>query len=86
MPALEITEAGGRIRLSLGGFAHGEGACLQEAADDLILAILRLVIAFRSTGFRGCSESHPDIETMSFLYELGEIAAAGGDIRSRVFA
>jgi hypothetical protein len=27
-----------------------------------------------------------DFETMSFLHELGEIAAAGGDIRARVFA
>lgn len=86
MPALNITEAGGRVRLNLGGFAQGEGLTLQEAADDLICSILRLVIAFRSTGFRACSESHPDLEMMGFLYELGEIAAAGGDIRSRVFA
>jgi hypothetical protein len=86
MPALSITEAGGRVRLDLGGFARGEGASLREAADDLILSTLRLVIAFRSTGFRACGEAQPDIETMNFLYELGEIAAAGGDIRSRVFA
>jgi hypothetical protein len=86
MPVLSVTEAGGRVRLDLGGFALGEGSSLQEAADDLILAILRLVIAFRSTGFRVCGEAHPDLETMNFLYELGEIAAAGGDIRSRVFA
>jgi hypothetical protein len=86
MPALSVTEAGGRVRLDLGGFAQGEGSSLQEAADDLILSILRLVIAFRSTGFRVSSESRPDLETMNFLYELGEIAAAGGDIRSRVFA
>jgi hypothetical protein len=86
MPALSITEAGGRVRLDLGGFAQGEGSSLHEAADDLILSILRLVFAFRATGFRACSESQPDLETMNFLYELGEIAAAGGDIRSRVFA
>ena len=86
MPALRVAEAGGRVRLDLGGLAQGEGASLQEAADDLILSILRLVIAFRSTGFRACGEVHPDLETMNFLYELGEIAAAGGDIRSRVFA
>jgi hypothetical protein len=86
MPTLSATEAGGRVRLSLGGFAQGEGSSLQEAADDLICSILRLVIAFRSTGFRACGEAHPDLETMNFLYELGEIAAAGGDIRSRVFA
>jgi hypothetical protein len=85
MPALSVTEAGGCVRLNLGGFVQGEGSSLQEAADDLILSILRLVIAFRSTGFRGCCESHPDLETMNLLYELGEIAAAGGDIRSRIF-
>jgi hypothetical protein len=86
MPTLAIVEAEGRVRLDLGGFARGEGSSLQEAADDLILSILRLVFAFRSTGFRGCGEAQPDIETMNFLYELGEIAAEGGDIRSRVFA
>jgi hypothetical protein len=32
------------------------------------------------------SELRADFETMSFLHELGEIAAAGGDIRARVFA
>jgi hypothetical protein len=66
--------------------AQGEGASLQEAADDLICTILRLVMAFRSTGFRATSEFRPDLEMLSFLYELSEIAAAGGDLRSRVFA
>jgi hypothetical protein len=86
MPAMTVTETGGRVRLDLGGIAQGEGSSLQEAADDLNCSILRLVMAFRSTGFRASSESRPDLETMDFLYELGEIAAAGGDIRSRVFA
>jgi hypothetical protein len=27
----------------------------------------------------------PDLETMDFLHELGEIAAVGGDIRARLF-
>lgn len=86
MPALTITENGERVRLNLGGFAQGEGSSLQEAADDLVCSILRLVMAFRSSGFRACSEIRPDFETMNFLHELGEIAAAGGDIRARVFA
>ena len=86
MPALTVTELGDRVQLSLGGLARGEGASLQEAADDLICSILRLVMAFRSTGFRAAGELGPDLETMSLLYELGEIAAAGGDIRARVFA
>ena len=86
MPELTLTEHGGRVRLKLGGFAQGEGSSLQEAADDLVGSILRLVMAFRSSGFRACAEARPDLETMNFLYELGEIEAAGGDIRSRVFA
>jgi hypothetical protein len=86
MPALTVTELEGRVQLALGGLAQGEGGSLQEAADDLICSILRLVMAFRSTGFKASSEFRPDLETMNFLYELGEIAAAGGDIRSRVFA
>jgi hypothetical protein len=86
MPALTITENGERVRLALGGLAHGEGSSLQEAADELVTSILRLVMAFRSSGFRTSSEMRPDFETMNFLHELGEIVAAGGDIRARVFA
>jgi hypothetical protein len=85
MPELTVTDLDGRVRLNLGGFAHGEGVSLQDAVDDLVLRILRLVLAFHSSGFRAPSECRPDLETMSFLYELGEIAAAGGDIRSRIF-
>jgi hypothetical protein len=86
VPALTITETRGLVRLQLGGLARGEGASLQEAADDLVCVVLRLAMAFRSSGVRASSELSPDRETLDFLYELGEIAAAGGDIRSRVFA
>jgi hypothetical protein len=86
MPALTITDGGGRVRLTLGGLAQGEGTSLQEAADDLVSSILRLLMAFRCSGFGACSEFCPDLETMDFLCELGDIAAAGGDVRARVFA
>ena len=85
VPSLTVTESVGHVRLELGGFAHGEGASLQEAADDLIRRLLATVMAFRSSGFRVSGEVLPDLEAMSFIYELGEIAAAGGDIRRRVF-
>jgi len=85
MPALTIVEHEGCVRLTLGGFARGEGWTLQEAADDLVACVLRFVLAFRANGFRGCTELRPDLETISFLQELGEIAASGGDIRERVF-
>jgi hypothetical protein len=86
MPALTITEADGRVCLDLGGFAQGEGSSLQEAADELVRRILELALAFRSSGCSASRELRPDLETMNFLHELGEIAAAGGDIRERVFA
>ena len=69
----------------MGGLAHGEGVSLQEAADSLVCSILGLAMAFRSSGFRGCSELRVDLETMNLLHELGEVAAAGGDIRARIF-
>jgi len=83
---LNVTETGGRVRLSLGGFAQGEGSSLQEAADELVRRLLELALAFRSSGFNAPGECRPDVEAMDFLQELGEIAAAGGDIRTRVFA
>jgi hypothetical protein len=86
MPVLTVTELGGRVRLNLGGFARGEGASLQEAADDLVRSLHGLAMAFRSSGFRAPRECPPDLETIDYLNELGEIVAAGGDIRSRVFA
>ena len=86
MPELTLTEHGGRVRLNLGGFAQGEGSSLQEAADDLVASILRLVMALRSSGFSACPEARPDLEMVNFLHELGDVAAAGGDIRSRIFA
>jgi hypothetical protein len=85
MPSLTINESAGCVRIQFGGLARGEGTSLQDAADDLIRRLLGLVIAFRSSGFRASCEVRPDLETMDFLYELGEIAAAGGDIRARVF-
>jgi hypothetical protein len=85
MPSLTITETGGLVQLQLGALARGRGASLQEAADDLIRSVLGLVRAVRSSGFKASPEAWPDLEAISFLYELGEIAAAGGDIRARVF-
>jgi hypothetical protein len=84
-PSLTVTESAGLARLQLAGVAYGEGASLQEAADDLICRLLELVIAFRSSGWTVSCEVRPDLETIAFLYELGELAAAGGDIRACVF-
>ena len=83
---LTVQEAAGRVRLCLGGLAHGDGATLQDAADDLVQCLLTYAMAFRASGMRPSLEmAPPDLATMDFLYQLGEIAATGGDIRSHLF-
>jgi hypothetical protein len=86
-PDLHFDQVGGRCRLSLGGYTCGVGNTLQEAADDLIARLLTLARSFRSgAGIRYSSELPPlDIRWYEFLYELGEIAGRGEDIRPRVF-
>jgi hypothetical protein len=83
---LTVQESPGRVRLCLGSLTHGDGPTLQDAADDLIQRLLAYALAFRASGIQASRElGPPDLATMDFLYQLGEIAAAGGDIRSHVF-
>jgi hypothetical protein len=85
-PALEVVESDGTCQLRLGSVAHGDGHTLQEAADDLVRRLLGLALSWRSDGFRVSCELGPiDLRLFEFIHELGEIAAAGGDIRERVF-
>ena len=86
-PALSIRDVAGRCRLNLGGYVHGEGTTMQEAADDLVRRLLALAMSLRSeAGFRVSPESPGvDLRWFEFLYELGAIAARGEDIRDRVF-
>ena len=59
---------------------------LQDAADDLIRRVLVVALAVRTDGFRVSPEAPGlDLRWFEFLYELGSIAADGGDIRARVF-
>jgi hypothetical protein len=87
-PTLEVRQVAGRVRLLLGQLAYGDGATLQEAADDLVVRVLVLAMAFRSSGIGPASSESPspDLAVLEFLYELGEIAAAGDDIRDRLFS
>jgi hypothetical protein len=84
-PPLEVSSVGGRCRLHLGRYAHGDGETLQDAGDDLVARLLHLAIAFR-TGFSASTETPPlDLRWLNFVHELGEIAARGEDIRKRIF-
>ena len=82
---LQLTRAHGRCRLSLGRYAYGDGDTLQDAADALVARLLAMAMGWRAGGFRFPMELGPqDVPWFDFLHELGEIAAAGGDIRERV--
>ena len=85
MPALTIEENGDRVRLDLGGFARGEGSSLQEAADSLIRRAVEVALAFRASGYRMARELQPDLEALTLLYEVADIASSGGDVRARLF-
>jgi hypothetical protein len=85
-PTLRLEEIAGGVRLSLDGWFSAEGPTLQEAADELVWKMLVTVMAFRARGISGLSAvGRPDLELAGFLLELGKIAAAGGDIRERLF-
>ena len=85
-PPLTVHELPGRVRLCLGALTHGTGPTLQDAADDLVQRLLGYAMAIRASGLPASSElGPPDLAAVGFLYELGEIAAAGGDIRQRLF-
>jgi hypothetical protein len=83
-PELELEEYDWGCRLSLRGVAYGEGETLQEAADDLVHRLAKVALCFRTSGFalaRGFTA--PDQHLTGFLWELGEMAERGEDIRER---
>ena len=85
-PRLRVSDVGGRVRLTLAGLTGAEGATLQEAADDLVWRVLLVAMALRSSGIGPVSSECPsDVALLDFVFELGEIAARGGDIRPRLF-
>jgi hypothetical protein len=82
--ALTVQERSDGVRLHLGSVAYGDGPSLQEAADDLVRRVLALGRALRTTGFAVSTELPYDMAALSLLAELDEIAAAGGDVRTRL--
>jgi hypothetical protein len=85
-PTLRVDETAGGVRLSLDGVCSGEGPTLQEAADELVWKLLAAAMTLRTAGMGAFSTlCRPDLELVRFLWELGRIAAAGGDIREHLF-
>jgi hypothetical protein len=85
-PTLRVDDRADRVRLHLDGFFSAEGPTLQDAADELIWKLLVAAMALRAGGIPAFgSICRPDMKPLRFLWELAEIAAAGGDIRERLF-
>lgn len=86
-PPLTVRDIGGRCRLWLGSYVYGDGSTLQEAGDDLLVRLGKLAVGWRyGPGPVFTSETGPpDMRWLEFIYELGELSAAGVDIRERVF-
>jgi hypothetical protein len=85
-PVLRVAEIDDRVRLGLDGIGYAEGASLQEAADALVHKLLVAGMTLRSDGISAAGARLFDPAALNFLWELGEIAARGGDIRDRLFA
>jgi hypothetical protein len=85
-PELRVHETGAGCRLTLVGVTYGNGETLQDAADDLVTRLLNLTLGVRSSGFRLPSDAgRPDPRVLELLWDLGEMAAHGQDIRERIF-
>jgi hypothetical protein len=86
-PRLWVEEIGDRVRLGVDGLVSADGPTLQDAADELVTKVLGVVMAFRSgeIGGYGSMLCRVDMVLVEFIWELGEFAAAGGDIRERLF-
>jgi hypothetical protein len=86
-PPLRVVEVGNGCRIELDGLASGQGRTLQEAGDALIERLLGLARAYRGCGATVPRDLGPvDLRTFEFVYELAALAAAGDDIRARVFS
>jgi hypothetical protein len=86
-PPLRVRETAGRCRLCLGAWAYGDGYTLQEAADDLLVRVLRQARHLFTGGVAIPAElGPPDHQWFEFLWELAEMTARGEDVRARVLS
>jgi hypothetical protein len=82
-PELRLETRDGQCRLDLAGITYGHGRTLQEAANDLLARVFDLALGLRA-GYRVTSVAPLDPRVVDFLWEIGEIAIHGGDVRMRV--
>jgi hypothetical protein len=85
-PPLQLDARSDRCHLTLEGVTYGTGETLQEAGNDLLVRLHDLALGLRRGDHRAAAGAlRTDPRVYGFLWELGEIAAQGGDLRERVF-
>ena len=85
-PLLRTRAIAGGVRLELGAWSYGNGRTVQEAADDLVVRVIRQAAALRRDGLRFTSEMPPpDRALLDVLWDVSELAARGEDVRPVVF-
>jgi hypothetical protein len=82
-PELRLETRNGQCRLDLAGVTYGNGPTLQEATNDLLTRVFDLALGLRA-GYRVTGVAQLDSRVVDFLWEIGEIAIHGGDVRTRV--
>ena len=84
-PELRLRATDEGCLLTLAGVTYGNGATLQAASNDLMARLFDVATAIRSGRYRLSSElGAPQPDVLAFLWEVGDLAAHGGDIRARV--
>jgi hypothetical protein len=85
-PELQLHAKADGCRLTLVGVTYGNGPDLQAASNDLLTRLFDLAVGLRGGRMRPSGDlGASDPRMMSFLWEISEIIARGGDIRDRVF-
>jgi hypothetical protein len=83
-PVLSVRQLPRGCRLSLAGIAHGDGATLQQAADDLIARVLDMAIALEHGVASSPGIPLPPASVLGFLHEVRRSAARPQDVRGLV--
>ena len=83
-PPLQLHPRTDRCELSLVGVATAHGATLQEATNNLLVRVHDVSVAVRRCGISRTGAFGSDPQVIEFLWEIGDIVARGGDIRTRI--
>jgi len=84
VPVLSVREIRDGCRLTLSGIAHGDGATLQQAANELVTRVVEVSVALRGGLTFSSSLPPPHAGLLTFLHEIGTRAARGEDVRDLV--